>query len=973
MNCSRFCGGVRANTGAAVSASRRPRGALSYDAGVKPASRVTRLLRAAFPWAIAACLLAAQGAAAQGMDPRASRFYEDALARYEARDYAGAIIQLKNALQIAPRSLPVQLLLGQALLSTNDVRAAEVALLEALNLGVSRAEVVLPLSRALIEQGRAKEVTEDARFAVEGLPAPVAHDLRLQRAVAWSELGNVRAAMREVDEARRAYPERVDSWLTEISLRIRAGELEAALTAARRAVAMAPGEAAAHYQLGSVHHVRGALQEARKAYDDTLARQPGHVDALLARAGIALDGGRLADAGKDIEQLRQAAPRDPRAVYLRAQLAQRQGDAAAARAALNEVTALLDPVPEGFLRHKPQLLMLGGLAHHGLGQTEKARPYLEGALRAQGQVAAAKLLAQIHLSEGSVDSAVKVLENYLQAVPQDLQAMELLAQAHASGGRTARAVQILRAGAERTREPAVRAALGLMLIRAGDRRQAEVELEAAVKAEPALLEAAAALAQLRAQSGQLKPALALAESLVRRAPSDARLKALLGSLKAQAGDRAGARKALDEALALRPALATARLELAELDLREGRLDAARAGGQALLQAEPQNLDAMLLLARVAERQGSVPDTLQWYAKAVDAAKGDVRPSLLLVGYHLRRGEAALAVKATEPLNVSGSDNPAVLLAAARAFIAAGDAAGARVTLGRASRIVGYATEENLEIALLQLANGQPADAAYSLEKVLRDAPQHLRANALRVDVLLRLGEADRALEVARSIAAREPARAIGHLLVGNALRVKGDVDGALAAYRRAHAAAPDTETLLRLQATLRLRDAKAADTLLAGWLRTHPRDVEAWRARADALAASAQWPAAREAYQSLLAVAPRDAGALNNLANVLMRLKDPQALAMAERAVAAAPRSVLAMDTLGWALFQAGQKDKALQTLRDARLRDPSNPEVRYHLAAVLADAGRRVEARRELDDALAMGVRFESLAEAQALARTLD
>lgn len=932
-----------------------------------------RAARSACRWLPVVLAIAMNGTMAQPMDPKASRFYEDALTRYEAKDYAGAIIQLKNALQIAPKLLQVHLLLGQALLSTSDVRAAEVALNEALSLGVDRAEVVVPLSQTLLEQGRAKEVVEDPRFALSGLPVSTTYDLRMQRAVALADLGDRRAAMREIEAARQVAPERVDSWIAEVSLRIRSGELEAALAAARRAIAMAPGSAQAHYQLGSVHHVRGALKDASKAYDDALARAPEHIDALLARAGIALDMGRLTEAARDVTLLRQAAPRDPRAAYLLAQLSERQGDATAARAALNEVTSLLDPVPEGFLRYKPQLLMLGGLAHHGLGQTEKARPYLEGVVRAQGQVAAAKLLAQIHLSEGSIDSAVKVLENYLQAVPQDLQAMELLAQSHAKGGRVGRAVQILRAGAERSGEPAVRAALGLMLIRAGDRQQAEAELAAAVKSEPALIEASAALAQLRAASGQLKSALALAESLVRRLPADARLKGLLGSLKAQAGDRAGARKVLGEALTLQPGLASARLELAELDLRDGQLDAARAGVATLLQAQPGHVDAMLLMARIAERKGAVPETLQWYAKAIDVGKGDVRPSLLLVGYHLRRGEAALAVKATAALNVSGSDNPAVLLAAARAYIASGDASSARVTLGRASRVVGYAPEGNLEIALLQLANGQPADAAYSIDKVLRDTPNDLRANALLVDVLLRQGDVDRALGIARGIATREPGRSIGHQLVGNSLRVKGDIAGAVAAYRRAHAVAPETETLIKLHSALRSGDPRAADALLSGWLRAHPRDVDAWRARADSLAAAGLWPEARVAYQSLLAIAPRDLAALNNLANVLLRLKDPQALAAAERAAAAAPGSVLAMDTLGWALFIAGQKDKALQTLRDARLRSPGNPEVRYHLAAVLADGGRKSEARRELDEALALRVPFESAAEARALRQTLD
>lgn len=78
-------------------------------------------------------------------DAKASKYYEDALVRYEKKDLEGAIIQLKNALQIDKNMLPVQMLLGKALLQNGDVVAAEVALTEALRLGVNRAEVVISL------------------------------------------------------------------------------------------------------------------------------------------------------------------------------------------------------------------------------------------------------------------------------------------------------------------------------------------------------------------------------------------------------------------------------------------------------------------------------------------------------------------------------------------------------------------------------------------------------------------------------------------------------------------------------------------------------------------------------------------------------------------------------------------------------------------------------------------------------------
>ena len=49
------------------------------------------------------------------VDAEGARYYEDALARYEKNDVAGAIIQLKNALQKDPSMLAAHLLLGQGI------------------------------------------------------------------------------------------------------------------------------------------------------------------------------------------------------------------------------------------------------------------------------------------------------------------------------------------------------------------------------------------------------------------------------------------------------------------------------------------------------------------------------------------------------------------------------------------------------------------------------------------------------------------------------------------------------------------------------------------------------------------------------------------------------------------------------------------------------------------------------------------
>ena len=100
-------------------------------------------------------------------DPKASRYYEDALKRYEKNDMAGAVIQLKNVLQIDNRMLAAHLLMGKALLQTGDLPAAEAAFEEALRLGVSRAEVLLPLAQVYLLQGKYETLLE--RVTTDGL------------------------------------------------------------------------------------------------------------------------------------------------------------------------------------------------------------------------------------------------------------------------------------------------------------------------------------------------------------------------------------------------------------------------------------------------------------------------------------------------------------------------------------------------------------------------------------------------------------------------------------------------------------------------------------------------------------------------------------------------------------------------------------------------------------------------------------
>ncbi|MDH3461128.1 MAG: PEP-CTERM system TPR-repeat protein PrsT [Burkholderiaceae bacterium] len=909
----------------------------------------------------------------------AARYYQDALGRYEKRDISGAIVQLKSALQHDKSMLPVHVLLGKALLSNGDVVAAEVAFNEALLLGVNRAEVIVPLAQATLAQGKQAFLLEHPRFNPAGLPAAVQVQLYLLRSSALSDLGKPREALSAIEAARTVDASSADVWLAEVPVRIRDEQFSEAMAAVDKALSIAPDSAEAWYQKGAVAHVLGDLAATLAAYDRALRIDATQLEARVARAGLYIDLGRMADAAGDLAELQKSAPKEPRAAYLKALVAEREGNTAAALEGLRQVTALLDPVPLSFIRYQSQLLMLNGLAHFGLNERAKARAYLEEYRKLYANSPASKLLARIYLTESDFVRAVEVLEQYVSTQPNDSQALTLLASAYMAQGSHSRATHLMQQALRVNDAPELRASLGLSLLGSVQPSDAIVELEAAFKQDPKQTQAGSALVGLYLRRGENAKALLVAKQLSKSQPTNPGFLNLLGMAKFRAGDFTGAKSAFEQAIKLDDSMFDAKLNLVRLDIATNAFDAAAARLAVLLKANDKNVPALIEMAALSEKRGQSAEAQRWLQKAVDhSGPHELQAALALVDLHLRNGRMAPALETAEKLAFKEPDNLAALLALSRAQLGNKELRAARTTLTNASRIANDVAPLHVEIANLQLAADNLPGAAYSLEKALHTDPEFLPARALMTEVELRQGELTKAEQRAGQIAQEHPKRAIGHSLLGDIESSRGRAQSAVDAYRRAHRLEPSTETLLRLFRALE-RNAKAGDRsshqLAEQWLKAHPKDAGVARALADTYARAGDYQAARAAYEKIVQSQPNDASALNNLAGVLLLVKDPSAMRYAERALALSPTNPQIIDTLGWAAHQAGQTDRALQLLRDARLRDPGNAEIRYHLAAVLAVSGRKSEAREELEAALKKegDPRFESSKAAEALLRTIN
>ena len=548
----------------------------------------------------------------------------------------------------------------------------------------------------------------------------------------------------------------------------------------------------------------------------------------------------------------------------------------------------------------------------------------------------------------------------------------LLASSHMAQGRHARAAQLMQESLKKSDDPSMRAMLGMSLVGAGKFASGAAELEATLKKDPTQIPAGVSLAGLYIASGQAARAVAVAEDLAKRQPKNPGLANLLGSALVAKGDVESARKAFEQAIKLDPAFVEPQINLARLDIDQKALDAAQKRLSAVLAKDEKSIDAAMEIARLYSARGRVDEALRWLQRADDNSGQKLQPALQLVEFHLAHSRPDLAREALKRLQNRAPDALVVVLAQARVQLAAGDTTAAKTTLTRATTVAAFDPAALVQIANLQLRAGNLPGAAHALDKALTERADHLAARALRADVYLLQGEPAKAEQLARSILASDPKNGLGHGLIGDVARSRNQMPAAIEAYRRAHQLDQSSSSLLRLFGALEASQGPAAVALAEQWLRNKPGDLRVWRALADSRARAGNLEAARTAYESVVKLSPDDADALNNLANVMIDLRDPGALKVAERALARKPDTPAIIGTVGWAAFHANQPERALQLLRDARLRDPKNLTTRYFLGAVLAQQGRKTEARDELEGALRGGLSVAFAKQAEGLLKTL-
>jgi putative PEP-CTERM system TPR-repeat lipoprotein len=880
---------------------------------------------------------------------QASRFYEDALQRYEKNDLPGSVLQLKNAIQQDAQLLAAHLLLGKALLRQGELKGAEAAFEQALKLGVSRAEVALPMGQLYLLQGEPRKLLD--LVTLPGLPQHLHVEALTLRGTALSMSAQPAQATQAFAQARTLDPKSPLPLIAEAPLLLKSGERDRARATAQKATELAPRNAAAWQALGTVLQALGDAPGALAALDRSITLDDQLAEARIVRASLLFGNGRDADASADLAALKAARQADPRASYLMGLLASRRGDGTAAKGAYAEAAALVDAAPPAWRSGNEQALMTGALAHRALGNTSQAKEYLETLLGRNGRhIAAMTLLASMHLDAREPTRALPLLEAAQRIRPDDPHVAYLMGTIQMGRRNYLRASELFEQAAARQASPEVLRDLGYSQMALGQDKAGLANLEKALAADPRDTSAAVQLAMVYARSGQSAKAVQTAEAIVKADPTNLTMLNFLGNVRGRTGDKAGARQAFEGVLARDPKFRPAGINLSWLDIEEGRFDPARTRLTQMLATRRDDPDVLFQLGMLELRAGRPAEAMRHWLRSTDVQRKDARPGLAMVNQYLVQRQPDKAVEMARTLAAQFPGQIQVTLALARAQMAAGDAAASRSALTEATRLAEFDAGLLVGIGRLQMAAGHFEGADYSVAKALKGRPDDLGALVLQVELAARRKDNAAVDAAMKTLRTRHPQAAATSLTAASLAMARGQAALALSEYRTAMEREPSTATAIALAgAWLATGERAKAVDFLADWSRRRPQDQLALKALAEVQQGAGQFEAARKSFEQVLRAEPNDAATLASLASLQLRLGDAAATATAARAVQLAPGNARTIDLLGWILVQQGQLDAGLRHLRDARLREPGNVETRFHLAVALNKAGRKAEAREEL------------------------
>ena len=890
-----------------------------------------------------------------------------AKARIEKKDDAAAEIDLKNLLQRFPKSGEARFLLGLQSQKRGDGAGALIELQRALDLKYADNLVVPAIARALMGQGKNRQVIDE--FGKSSLTDNDATaELRALVAQAMAAEGDADGAKALIDKTVAGAPTSELALLTQAGLEAQAGKPEQALAALDRLIAAKPDSYLAWGMKGSVLALTpGQADLAMMAFRKALTIRPGEVAAQTGLVALTMQKGDLELARKELGALRKIAPKQLNTKFQEANLAYATGNYSEAQSLYQAVLKMVPLHPDVLLNAAETELKLNATAQ---AETMAAKAMTQS----PGSVRARQVLAQVYLRMSHPVKAIATLSSLVDSSSATPELLALAAQAQLMNGNTAAADEMYaRMSKLKPTDPRLRTLIATNGFGKASDETVFTQLQQ-IAVEDAGSSADLAIITAHISRQQYDAALQALTALDRKRPSDPMLHHLRGQILVKKSDLAGARNSFENALKIDSGYFPATAALAALDFKANQADIARQRFKDFLKLRPNDSRALLAIAELMAGQHLPRAEVQKQIEAaVKAAPGDQSARVTLISHLFGGGQFDAALTAARAATAAMPDNIELLELQARCLVYVNQIQQALSSYGKIIALEPKSPRGHVGMADAYLQANDLDQAQRSAERALNLAPGLVRGNAQIFLVAMRRKQFDQAVSIARNIQADQPLDGTGLLLEAEAEMGRSNWSAAAVVLRKAlDKPAPELAAIKLYTVLLRGGKAGEADGFGQPWLKRHPEHTNLLLTTADAARRAGIHATAEQRYRQLLEVQPNHVPALNNLAMTLLQQKKPGATAYAEQAVRLAPERAEVLDTLAQALASENKLSQAVETQKRAVALAPDLPDLRLTLAGLLIQAGDKALARSELDSLAKLGSGFARQAEAARLRQSL-
>jgi tetratricopeptide (TPR) repeat protein len=610
-------------------------------------------------------------------EARRDKFLAKGKEFFHKQDYSRAILEFKNATQVAPKDAEPYYQISLASSAAGDLRGAVIALRAALTLDPKHPEAQLKLAQMMA--GATEKVwLEDAESRLTALieNSPATPDMLNTLALTELKLGKTEDAIENLQQALVKAPQQLISSVMLARAKVSQKDLKGAEEVLKKACEADPNAAEPRVVLGEFYLSQKRMGEAEAEFHRALQVNAKSGPALMNVAKLQNSLGRKQEAEGNFKRLTGLGEQIYKPVYGlflfqegRGEEAVREferltkenpGDRAArtllvaAYRSLNK-TPLAEKILDDVLRKNPKdmdaLLQRGEICLAD-GKYLQAEENFNKVLRLNPNSAEVHyVLAKLHQARGAVlryrqelSEALR-LNSYLLAVRLEL-AQNLL-RTNDSG-----ALDILNAtpnaqkqlpivtvnrnwalwasgdlqemrkgidsGLSKERSTELLLQDGMWKLRTGNPTGARAAIEEALRINPVDLRALMALKQTYLAQKQAPLALQKVKEYASRNSKSAPVQEFLGTMLLANGDRAGARAAFTAAKSAEPRSTTVDLALVQLDAVESKWDDAAAKLNATILRNARNTTARLWLGEIEAVRGNYEAALGYFRQVVEA-------------------------------------------------------------------------------------------------------------------------------------------------------------------------------------------------------------------------------------------------------------------------------------------------------------------------------------------------------------------